>query len=326
MERAAEGKPEQQFGDTLVPGEDPDWKDLKRKASALLGRTKDYRVVVYLARAMLHTDGLSGFRDCLQLLCGYTERYWDLVHPQLDPDDDNDPTLRVNTLATLCDRDATLQHLRKVPLVSSRAIGQFGLLDVEIARGEASGAAGEEHPELSTIEAAFLDADVESLQESAQAAREALASTQTLETTLTEKVGVANAVSFEPLTHMLQQVEKVLVEQLARRGVASGEEGDAGAEGEGSDVDAAEGGGGPAERQRLTGDITSREDVIRALDKICEYYDRYEPSSPLPLLLKRAKRLATKSFLEIIRDLTPDALSQAESIGGVAEEEEGSEV
>jgi type VI secretion system protein ImpA len=53
------------------------------------------------------------------------------------------------------------------------------------------------------------------------------------------------------------------------------------------------------------------------LDKICDYYERYEPSSPLPMLLKRAKRLATKSFLDILEDLTPDGVSQARIIGGV---------
>jgi type VI secretion system protein ImpA len=57
--------------------------------------------------------------------------------------------------------------------------------------------------------------------------------------------------------------------------------------------------------------------VIKALDKICQYYDRHEPSSPLPLLLKRAKRLASKNFLEIVQDLSPEALAQIQALGGV---------
>ena len=63
-------------------------------------------------------------------------------------------------------------------------------------------------------------------------------------------------------------------------------------------------------------EIRTREDVIRVLDKLCEYYAQHEPSSPLPLLLKRAKRLTTLSFMEIIQDLAPDAVAQAMSIGG----------
>ena len=55
------------------------------------------------------------------------------------------------------------------------------------------------------------------------------------------------------------------------------------------------------------------------IDKVCLYFERNEPSSPVPLLLQRAKRLISKDFLEILRDLTPDGVSQAELIGGVAE-------
>ena len=70
----------------------------------------------------------------------------------------------------------------------------------------------------------------------------------------------------------------------------------------------------------MTGEIRSREDVVRALDKICSYYERHEPSSPLPLLLQRCKRLATMSFIEIVREMVPDGLSQVEVIAGKREE------
>ncbi len=79
-------------------------------------------------------------------------------------------------------------------------------------------------------------------------------------------------------------------------------------------------GSGEAVQQsvRLDGRIVTREDAIKALDRVCEYYERNEPSSPLPLLIRRAQRLASKSFLDIIRDLAPDAVSQAEAWGGGA--------
>jgi type VI secretion system protein ImpA len=68
----------------------------------------------------------------------------------------------------------------------------------------------------------------------------------------------------------------------------------------------------------VDGEIRSRDDVIRVLDRICEYYERHEPSSPLPMLLRRAKRLATMSFLDILRELAPDGVAQAEALGGAA--------
>lgn len=64
------------------------------------------------------------------------------------------------------------------------------------------------------------------------------------------------------------------------------------------------------------GPIRDRQDVIRALDALCEYYARCEPSSPVPLLLRRCKRLVPMGFLDIIKDLSPDALAQIELIKG----------
>jgi type VI secretion system protein ImpA len=42
-------------------------------------------------------------------------------------------------------------------------------------------------------------------------------------------------------------------------------------------------GAGTSASAALPGTITSREDVVRLLDRMCEYYERNEPSSPVPL-------------------------------------------
>ena len=70
----------------------------------------------------------------------------------------------------------------------------------------------------------------------------------------------------------------------------------------------------------LTGVVRNRDDVVMLLDKICGYYERHEPSSPLPLLLKRCRRLATLSFMDIVKDLAPSALQHVELIGGIVKE------
>ena len=67
--------------------------------------------------------------------------------------------------------------------------------------------------------------------------------------------------------------------------------------------------------------MTSRADVVRMLDKINQYYQQYEPSSPVPLLLERAKRLVPKNFFEIMEDLAPDGLTQLLVVSGPRAEE-----
>jgi type VI secretion system protein ImpA len=64
------------------------------------------------------------------------------------------------------------------------------------------------------------------------------------------------------------------------------------------------------------GEITSRNEVIRALDAVCGYYERNEPSSPVPILLRRAQRLVSKNFMDIMRDLAPSGMSDIEKIQG----------
>jgi type VI secretion system protein ImpA len=74
-----------------------------------------------------------------------------------------------------------------------------------------------------------------------------------------------------------------------------------------------------ASRGGAPGEISSREDVVRALDKISAYYERHEPSSPIPLFMARCKRLVMMSFIDIVRELVPDAISQVEVLKGRTE-------
>jgi type VI secretion system protein ImpA len=67
------------------------------------------------------------------------------------------------------------------------------------------------------------------------------------------------------------------------------------------------------------GVITSRQDAIRALDAVAEFFRRNEPSSPIPMFIDRAKRLVSKNFLEVLADIAPDAVSQAMMAGGITE-------
>ena len=62
--------------------------------------------------------------------------------------------------------------------------------------------------------------------------------------------------------------------------------------------------------------IHGNEDVVSALDLICDYYASHEPSSPIPLLLRRAKRLVGKDFIAIMEDLAPDGMRQIHQIKG----------
>lgn len=318
LETLVQETPERQYGDTIIPAEPPDWRGVKKAASALFERTKDLRVAVSLARALLHTDGLPGFAAGLGVVEGLLERYWDSLYPLLDPDDDNDPTLRVNTVVALCDQEATLRGLRETPLVSSRALGRFSLRDVQIVNGLLTPVATDEQAELPTqakIDGAFQDADLEGLQATAEAVSAAIERVVRIETVVTERVGVTQAPDMGDLAGVLKEIRQVLAEQLRRRG--------AGLADEVTDETTGEGPAGATGQRLVVGEIGSREDAIRMLDKICEYFIHHEPSSPVPFLLKRAKKLVTKDFMAILNDLAPGGTEQAVLIFGLQGEDAG---
>jgi type VI secretion system protein ImpA len=251
------------------------------------------------------------------LLEGLIERHWDLVYPPLDPDDDNDPTLRINTLVALCDPETTLYDLRGAPLVTSRALGRFSLRDVQIAAGLLTPVSADEErapPNQTMIDGAFQDVNLDDLQVTAEAVATAFTRAERIEALLTERVGVTQAPDLSALAGALKEIRQVLHEQLQRRGVNMA----------GEDVGAAEtmepgtdGNRDGTAQRMVVGEIASREDVIRTLDKICEYYNRHEPSSPVPFMLKRAKKMARMDFMEILRDLAPGGTDQADLIFGL---------
>lgn len=310
LDKAAQGKPEQQIGSTIIPAEPPDWKSVGRQATELFGRTKDLRVAVHLAKALLRTDGLKGFAEGLTVVDRLIQSYWDGVYPRLDPDDDNDPTMRLNILAMLAAPEI-LSALRATPLISSRTLGRYAYKDVEAAAAAGSASAGDgTAPSTAAIDAAALDCDLQELQNDATAAAACAAALASLDAGLSERVGSGSIGGWAALTTLVQKIAAYLKTTLARRSPAA-----ASAVG-GADGVAAGNSATPQTISGLPGEIGSREDVLRTLDKIVAYYAQHEPSSPIPLFIERCKRLVTMSFLDIVKELVPDAVQQVTVLTG----------
>jgi len=313
LEVAARGKPEQRIGDAVVkPAEDPDWSKVVELAQPLLLRSKDVRVAVYLTRGLTRTEGIPGLAGGLRLIHGLLDRYWDGVHPVLEVDQGNDPTERLNALApltdpeTMIDAETIIKDLRGVYLVNSREHGQLQARDVEIALGRLAPArsAGpspvKSLNQIHTQIAAAFGSD-RTIPTALREAREDVLAIQTL---VADRVGANRAIDLKPLA---QSVESLLDACDAALGVQGGA--------------ATEATGGVDGQMRAVtdGEIRTREDAVRVLDLVCRYLERHEPSNPAPLFIRRAQRLMMKNFVEIVRDLLPDSLSNLERLAGELE-------
>jgi len=322
LEQEIQGKAEQSMGDSVIEAEPPNWREVKKQAEQLLARTRDLRVCVYYLRALTEIDGLKGLADGMALLKATTEKFWDDLHPQLDPDDDNDPTERVNILVALCDFSTFLLPLQKVPLVESKALGRFNLRDIQLANGSVSLSEKEQEsemelPQMAAIDGAFQECDSGTVLATATAARNIQDDLNQIEAFVTNKVGTNNAASFTELRVLLKDINSIIADQVERLGMDDVDNVEMeSAATEGSDEQSSS--KKPVKTSGPAG-INSNQDVIKALNLISEYYNKNEPSSPIPMMLERVTRLVGKSFFEVLQDIAPNGVEQVEFLRGVAQ-------
>jgi type VI secretion system protein ImpA len=314
LETLFKGKPEVEYGDYRQEAVPPDWAGLKKKAVEFLGRSKDLRVTVMLCGALLNVDGLRGFRDGLFLLRGLLEQYWNSFHPLLDPQD-NDPIQRINILNPLAPEESQtswfVQSLGEVALCASASTGAVSFNDVQMARkqgGEGQPPASGARLDLAQVGAAFRSANPEEVQANYEAVGQAVEAVAGIDTFLTNTVGATQTVSFDVLHGLLQQMEGAIAPYLPT--AATPPAAPDGAAQIASSSDGAMMSPGVSSSIAVAGPIRSREDVVKTLDRICDYYRQVEPGSPVPYLLRRAQKLAQMSFVDAVEELGLAGLDQ----------------
>lgn len=306
LSQAVVGKLEQQFGDTVIPAVAPDWRQVDTLAQSLLGRTKDLRVVAWLTLANTQLNGLKAFAGGLKLMVTLCERYWDEVHPRIEVDGDADPYLRINAISAFTGgsefsgEDQLLQALRGALLTKAPVVLTYRALELSFNKAP---------------EAAFTLAQVETMIKDAVAAgntdialvQDAWQSYQSLCKLVDERVTTGDAPDMERLGTVLkpvaQGIERILSSARPADAETATEE----------MIDAGTGGVG---RAGISGQVNTREDARRALDRVCEYLERHEPSNPASLFARRAQRMLDMNFLDIMRELSPDSINQLQTLTG----------
>ena len=307
LERDAKGQPERSMGDSILPAEPPEWRSIQQQSLDLLQRSKDLRITHFLLQSTLALQGVAGLAEVLTLIDTLLRQYWADLHPRLDADDDNDPTVRINALTGLtCETNIRL--LRESILTRSRTFGPVTLRAALNASGLQSFA--DEQLGNQQLNATFLDSDPEQLQATRDALSAARAACEAIEQQVNDQVGSAQGVDLSALKQPLKQALQLLNQAVP--GTDSSSDPEAVSEDNAPSVDYAAAPAAP----RPSGDIATRDDVLRSLDKILAYYTRHEPSSPLPVLLNRAKNLVHADFAAIVRNLIPDGMSQFENLRG----------
>lgn len=302
LETLARGKSEQQFGETVVAAEAPDWKAVLDCCDRLNERTRDLRVLVYQSRALTALRGVRGAAEGYEMIRGVISELWNEVHPKLDADDDNDPTMRLNALAALTDNFTGLKELRAADWITAKGVH----CSVRQALAALVGSeASSVEPLLSSTELNAMVAET-AKSDAANYARDAIAAIVALSTLLNERVGTQRATDFRPLISLLKPLAECF-DQVIGQGDSSQAE---------RSQDDSIGLTATGRVRPASGAIRDRGEASQILDRVCKYLELNEPSNPAPLLIRRAQRLLSMNFIDIVKDMAPDALANVENIAG----------
>lgn len=324
-----------------------DWATVLQKAEELQSRGRDLRLLVIVTRALANEERLAGLAQGLNLIAKTFDQYWDTMHPALrTAATPREAALRrINALLDLQNgQDGLLANLRQTVFFSPRAIGPISGRDLEqaaldervILQEAASGLGTGERAALTSAHnqmlnrvrtgcAAQADQDADAIMTLLSDARAAISALEAVDAALNVRID-GNGAAVPELKKFLQRLLTTLEWNTSANAVANGAAKPAaqpsqptstptrnghGAETMASVANLAETSIGLPER------LNSRDEVVKCLDLVVAFYDRTEPSSPIPHLARRVRRMVHMDFVELMEDLAPSGLKEFRLLAGV---------
>jgi type VI secretion system protein ImpA len=331
-------------------GDRVDWSEVLDHAAALAHSGRDLRLLVVVVRAGLNLEGLPGLAPGFQLLTDTLDGFWEDLHPHLrERSDPREAAIgRTNAIKQLeNDENGLLGDLKLNTMISPRGLGpvtgqdlaEAAITEFEALNEAPSGLGQKEkakiaaqHEELvnrvTAATRALVVEEPERAAEISSALAAALESLHTLSAKLSEKVGVGNGASigFPELEQLLSRMRTTVVRAEEEAAGMEAEQSLEMAASAGVSASAAPGGtaaaapGSAAPPATSRGAVNSRADVERCLDQIIEFYERTEPSSPIPHLARRMRRMVPMDFLELMAEVAPSGMKEFKSVAGVGDE------
>jgi len=316
----AASRPDVQYG-AFVGSPDPlNWSELERNCRRLMLRTKDMRVAVLYARCRTRLGGPSGLAEGTGLLAAWLQAFPDSVHPQANTDDDRGAALemRMNALQTLADPDGLPADVREIVLTKSTAT-RLQMRDVERAFA---------HPR--SADALAPDSVIQQLRDLRTQQPEMMSAFDETVSNLAA-IDIWGATHLDtylpdlsPLTRLLQLLHVARTHIEATSDVAHVFVDDI----DGLNADGVQPGGNftsiPPDRESIsdanaptTAPCTepvpmNRQEALILINTARQWFETNEPSSPIPVLLKRAEQFVGKRYVEVVNAIPGELLAQWE--------------
>ncbi|MCA8281047.1 type VI secretion system ImpA family N-terminal domain-containing protein [Burkholderia cepacia] len=309
-----------QYG-AFVGSPDPlNWSEIERDCRRLMTRTKDMRVAALHTRCRTRLGGVAGLAEGTALLAAWLQAFPEQVHPQADADNDRHAALemRMNALQALSDPEGLLADVREIVLTRSTAT-RLQVRDVERAFA---------HPRpVDALAPDSVALQLQNLREqqpsTMKAFDDAISSLAAIDTWCATHLET-HMPDFSPLIRLLR-----LFPASEPRGdirsdalpAVEHEERDTPVLAAPAETPTSP--ARPDDEQAASPTSTSvvapaplaPTDRRAALMLICaarRWFETNEPSSPIPVLLKRAEQFVGKRYVDVVRAIPAELLAQWE--------------
>ncbi|MEE4012155.1 type VI secretion system ImpA family N-terminal domain-containing protein [Roseibium sp. FZY0029] len=277
-----------------------DFTDLFKQMDGFLKQSRDLRLLVILAQFSLLSGQVHTFANAIRIIRKLLENHWDEVHPS---DADFGHMERIGALESLNNRPTVVLPLEAAPLLKTRRTGPISYRAIQIATGEATARADEHTISLGAIEAALTSGELEqdAIEEILKDLGDLPDELQAIADLCTEKLRASGAKAAPPNYEALSTLLKEMnVELNTRLGRLTPEETES--------LDSDDGGSNAAEAdvpQAAQSEIQNAAQAKLILDAVEDYFASREPSHPALFLVREARGLVGKSYLDALKILMP---------------------
>lgn len=301
---AIESRFDSSFSDDATGVQDVNWSDVIDQIGKQLDKTKDIWLPIYMMRAGAQAGKLEIIALGAELLAGLLERYWESLHPQLE---DLGLPGRITPCSSLTRIGEFLGPFRRTVIATHPRLGSYSGADFE--RFERNGDA---EPDYGMFRAAMNEIEPVEIASAVEYLDRIKASLKRTDAFFADQTD-GDGPNFQATYETLDQIRRAVA--VYTGSVASDADKDEANADAGSIDERRAGAGG------MSGRIETRDDVVRALDSIADYYRRKEPSSPVPVALQRARHWVMLDFLAILEDIAPGSMDEAKRVLVFAKEQ-----
>ncbi len=291
-----------------------DWRTILELAPKVLkDQSKDLEVTAWLIEASVRAHGFAGLRDGLNLARRLVELYWDTLYSLEDEEGIATKVAPLTALNGVDGAGTLLQPIRKIALTKAVGDGPYAVYQYEQACKLAESPDSETRARRESSGAVTLEAFMAAANGSGgpyyvtlvDDIKESIAELEQLSAALEERAGRdAPPVSAIQgvLASVLEMVQIFAKDLIARATQLTARQ----------DLELApssNGSGGVTAATAIftmSGSIRNRDDALRMLLLVADYFREHEPHSPICTSLEETVRRARLPFSELLLELLPD--------------------